>query len=235
MKTRLLACAAALAAAVTTAAHADTLTYNSYGVNYGDNITITSPSVPDTNVIAGQVQLYENGALVADAWCMDIFNDLLSADTYTTLGFNATNANTGYVSGPLPGVKTTMTDTQLDEIGWLVNEGNSLLSQGGSNVNDESAAIQIAIWSVENSSFNWTGGPSSSMVTDFVSDALAAGGSEAGIEFLVDAPATPNQTLITTTPVPEPSTWAMMALGFAGLGFTAFRRSRKGDISIVPA
>jgi len=35
--------------------------------------------------------------------------------------------------------------------------------------------------------------------------------------------------------VPEPSTWAMMALGFAGLGFTAFRRSRKGDISIVSA
>ena len=35
--------------------------------------------------------------------------------------------------------------------------------------------------------------------------------------------------------VPEPSTWAMIALGFAGLGFAAFRRSRKGDISIVSA
>jgi hypothetical protein len=27
--------------------------------------------------------------------------------------------------------------------------------------------------------------------------------------------------------VPEPSTWAMMLLGFAGLGFMAYRRSRK--------
>ena len=27
--------------------------------------------------------------------------------------------------------------------------------------------------------------------------------------------------------VPEPSTWAMMALGFAGLGYAAFRRSAK--------
>jgi hypothetical protein len=27
--------------------------------------------------------------------------------------------------------------------------------------------------------------------------------------------------------VPEPSTWAMMALGFAGLGFATFRRSTK--------
>jgi len=33
--------------------------------------------------------------------------------------------------------------------------------------------------------------------------------------------------------VPEPSTWAMMALGFAGLGYAAFRRSAKA--SAVPA
>jgi PEP-CTERM motif len=33
--------------------------------------------------------------------------------------------------------------------------------------------------------------------------------------------------------VPEPSTWMMMGLGFAGLGFVAFRRSEKGDASTV--
>jgi hypothetical protein len=27
--------------------------------------------------------------------------------------------------------------------------------------------------------------------------------------------------------VPEPSTWAMMALGFAGLGYAGFRRNSK--------
>jgi hypothetical protein len=30
-----------------------------------------------------------------------------------------------------------------------------------------------------------------------------------------------------TSPVPEPSTWAMMLLGFAGLGFMAYRRKSK--------
>jgi hypothetical protein len=29
------------------------------------------------------------------------------------------------------------------------------------------------------------------------------------------------------TAVPEPSTWAMMMLGFAGLGFMAYRRNSK--------
>ena len=37
-----------------------------------------------------------------------------------------------------------------------------------------------------------------------------------------------SQVLITqVAAVPEPSTWAMMILGFAGVGFMAYRRSRK--------
>jgi hypothetical protein len=32
-----------------------------------------------------------------------------------------------------------------------------------------------------------------------------------------------------TSPIPEPSTWAMMILGFAGVGFMAYRRKRNGS------
>lgn len=35
--------------------------------------------------------------------------------------------------------------------------------------------------------------------------------------------------------VPEPATWAMMLLGFAGIGFVAYRRTRKGAIAIATA
>jgi len=34
-----------------------------------------------------------------------------------------------------------------------------------------------------------------------------------------------------TTGVPEPSTWAMMLLGFAGIGFMAYRRNSKPKLS----
>jgi hypothetical protein len=37
----------------------------------------------------------------------------------------------------------------------------------------------------------------------------------------------PIDTLVLTTAVPEPSTWAMMLLGFAGIGFMAYRRKSK--------
>jgi hypothetical protein len=46
-------------------------------------------------------------------------------------------------------------------------------------------------------------------------------------------PATDLGTVFTftnvTNTVPEPSTWAMMALGFAGLGFLGYRKTRSGN------
>jgi hypothetical protein len=39
---------------------------------------------------------------------------------------------------------------------------------------------------------------------------------------------------VITSGVPEPSTWAMMALGFMGLGYAAFRR-RKPKVSMIAA
>jgi hypothetical protein len=45
-----------------------------------------------------------------------------------------------------------------------------------------------------------------------------------GVAFM-DNPFGDNATL--TTAVPEPSTWAMMILGFCGLGFMAYRRKAK--------
>jgi hypothetical protein len=38
---------------------------------------------------------------------------------------------------------------------------------------------------------------------------------------------------VSVTAVPEPSTWAMMILGFAGIGFMAYRRKSKPALMVV--
>ena len=35
---------------------------------------------------------------------------------------------------------------------------------------------------------------------------------------------------VSLTAVPEPSTWAMMILGFAGLGFAGYRKTKRGVV-----
>ncbi len=41
--------------------------------------------------------------------------------------------------------------------------------------------------------------------------------------------------MLTIRGVPEPSTWAMMILGFAGIGFMAYRRSCKSTMALSAA
>jgi PEP-CTERM motif-containing protein len=44
-----------------------------------------------------------------------------------------------------------------------------------------------------------------------------------------------NRNISISSAVPEPSTWAMMILGFAGVGFVAYRRSRKNTMALAAA
>ena len=41
-----------------------------------------------------------------------------------------------------------------------------------------------------------------------------------------------NRFMLATTSVPEPSTWAMMLLGFAGLSFAGYRRARASHATL---
>jgi hypothetical protein len=46
-------------------------------------------------------------------------------------------------------------------------------------------------------------------------------------------PAEGNQIIATVAPVPEPSTWAMMILGFMGVGFMAYRRKGRSTFRLA--
>lgn len=67
--------------------------------------------------------------------------------------------------------------------------------------------------------------------TSFAGDGIIPSGTYVGFEDLsprdthwTDNNYTDEQFVFTVTAVPEPSTWAMMILGFAGVGFLAYRR-----------
>jgi hypothetical protein len=45
-------------------------------------------------------------------------------------------------------------------------------------------------------------------------------------EWIWGSGADQNFTLVALRPIPEPSTWAMMLLGFAGLGWASYRLKR---------
>jgi hypothetical protein len=58
----------------------------------------------------------------------------------------------------------------------------------------------------------------------FFVDPIASFQNAAGTAFSIDITGPSN-----TPPVPETSTWAMMILGFAGIGFMAYRRKQNGS------
>ena len=59
---------------------------------------------------------------------------------------------------------------------------------------------------------------------------IGINGGGGGGSFVWDPTAIPAQP-----PVPEPSTWAMMLIGFAGLGFAGYRRRRALERGAVGA
>ena len=42
-----------------------------------------------------------------------------------------------------------------------------------------------------------------------------------------------NGTMTPVIAVPEPSTWAMLIIGFAGLGYAGFRRAKRNSLAFA--
>ena len=130
-------------------------------------------------------------------------------------------------------------------MGALALHGDFLVAHPGLYTSQEvAAAIQVAIWDVEYGTTFFTydtlGSPidaappgTSGLVGRYL--ALVGTGNPWDEYFgtLVFA-AAGNQTLLwapepsigPTIAIPEPSTWAMMLLGFAGLGYAGFRKAK---------
>jgi hypothetical protein len=196
------------------AASAGTLSYSGFTVT-GDSIAIDTPVA--TTGVAGLIHLVTTSGII-NAWCIDVYDSLSGSGTY----------NIAPVTGPLPDVPA-LTSAQIGEIGALMVHGDQLVGAPppGDTADDVATAIQVAIWSIEYGAgftYNYVDPAVASLAPLYSADATS-GAWKPFTQYAALSGTGPNQTLGAV--VPEASTWEMMLLGFAGLGFAGFRASRK--------
>ena len=229
-------------------ASAATYTYSGYNVTNEQGIHITSPN----NISGGMGQIVLTGSLLdignnLAVWCLDVFDWLQGSGTY----------NSGNLSSSVPNGNTfaTLSATQQSEIASLAAHGNAHI---GDSFN-ASAAIQLAIWEVEYSTFAFTSVSSSVVnLANLYLTAVGAGGIWDAVNntytaslLASDRPCIAegtgagacNQSMafigagqgFVANPTPLPSTWTMLIAGFVGLGFLAYRRTKKNTAAFAAA
>ncbi len=125
----------------------------------------------------------------------------------------AINGNTGllptFTSGELTG------ETQVFGIGSVID---AVVNGASSNHLDSSVEGTDFAWNLTSpaTAFSYTTGDADQTLIQLEDDTGD----------LVEADISSVNITVTSSPVPEPSTWAMMLIGFAGLGFAGWRATR---------
>jgi hypothetical protein len=170
------------------------------------------------NGVAGQIQMTTPHGVI-DTWCIDV-----SVYLQNTGSWDEGTLHTGLLGTP-----AGITDTQLGEMGALITHGDALVAAppAGFAQSDVSAAIQIAIWTIENenTSVPFTYDPVNAAVTGltalYIHDAQDVWKPNLNILTLASADGLDdNQTqAYAAATIPELPSWTMMLIGFAAIGY----------------
>ena len=219
MKKLLLACTA-LAVLAFTPAKADTFLETSVSVIGAQSVVIGSPVT--RNVSAGLIQLNGTGGSFMDVFCVDVFDNIQQPYLYNIATWTPGSTFQGMAN---------ITAAQAQQIASL-----AFLASSSNTGPFADAILQLAIWKTEyGGSFATLGLDSATQ--NSVNTALFetdAGGflsrGDLTLHVMSDAPSDPSQAFVfaTVAAVPEPSTWAMMIIGFAGIVFMGARKRREG-------
>jgi PEP-CTERM motif len=219
MKNFLLATVAALGIAIASPALADTFLETSVSVIGAKSVVIDSPVV--RNVSAGLIQLNGVGGSFMDVFCVDVFDNIQQPYLYNISTWTSGSSFQGMAN---------LTDAQARQIAALAFLGSS--SNSGPFLD---AVLQLAIWKVEYGGAFATLGLDSgtqNAVNTAILDTNVGGlfdRADLTLHVMSDAPSDPSQAFVfaTVAAVPEPSTWAMMILGFCGIVVMGARNKRK--------
>ena len=207
------ACAAAFS--FTGEASAGTLTYTAVGITYTDQITIDYPNAAGVNTHVGMFQLTTTSGTV-DVFCVDLFHDIDPSGGV-------------YSWGKLTNDSKTPPPPDALSLGALVARAQAFM-HASTDPADVAAAIQLAIWTVEYPAFAFDESTANGQTLSYYNTYLGDVGTwpwNTAYGALISVKGqtlAETQNLVVTTP--EPSTWAMMLLGFAGLAFSGWRTMR---------
>lgn len=215
---RIVALTGALALCVglqATGAAADQITVTNIAMPYYETLTIDSPIAP-TGGYVGQLVLTTSANQIIDAWCIDLYHDtgLGSTNLNYEIVPIATDNHPNYASG------TPLTTMQIDEIAGLIAYGDNLLATDApGSRNQDSAAVQLAIWAVEYPTFSYSsypasGNPAPQALIDETNSVIALAPSLNGDAWELEGLAGQQSY---ATLVPEPGSMALFGAALFGL------------------
>jgi len=232
MRMRAFGLASAAMLLGTAAANATNIDITNVQVPYGlYGVVLTGGDLPGASpysvYLTGEIVLTTQEGDLA-TWCVDLFHDINLGGSYTYTTMPLTTDN----SGSMPSNSNPLTTQQIDDISYLATIGTAGMNADPSN--DYSAAVQAAIWDVEyGATATYAGDAQFGIDLAALMATLPASGYSGGVEIgnPGDQGLFNNQHLFTTQTVPEPSTWAMMIVGFAGLGFAGYRSAKAKTVA----
>jgi hypothetical protein len=115
---------------------------------------------------------------------------------------------------------------------WQVSLGGAVLTTTGLT---ENLSHSDTAWADYNYNFVWTGATGSTVLSflDTCNGALSNPGACNGSVGDSNGPPFSLLDNVSLTSVPEPSTWAMLIIGFAGLAYAGYRGRSQAPVSIV--
>jgi hypothetical protein len=220
-----------------TAASAATLQITSAGI-YSDNTLI----VGGNEVVASAIGLTAQGSgNLFWAFCVDLTHDISlnigSQFTFNTpITYNSALITTNFNPSPTP-----LTTAQQQQIQYLASFGIGLAQSAGNpatwnqTITDALTAVQGAIWDIEyDTTITSNNKPEIiTLLAQYVSDAEAYVAEHPDAPLLEGLVSPEGAQALAISAVPEPSTWAMMILGFGGIAFVAYRRKAKSGALVL--